>query len=580
MANRSPPINQDVSRMEIQAAIAKAAELRALHAALVQGSSPGKLKPQTCPSPSGSRHSAQDYPVFTPTYDEETIPAYQQVLSDPKRRSLNWDDGQEEEAESIGTERESPLSAIRRSSGLFSRAFASSTIDHSLSANSSAHHVNVLRTPQANGSIHVLKPSEILAMDSKKNVNGAGGCVSCNRCKPAAVGRESTTVVPLTESHDVAEVPQKDKTNNGLFKSWLFSLSKKKVNKTQMSPHKAEPACFYQSMEEWVVALEALKQKLILANESRDIAVAEVAELKSSMLELEKKLRELELYCQDLKHSLNQSVQDGDIGGSDKTSARNHEKEVICRESYKVGKKNPLPVTSEVMVEGFLQIVSEARVSVKQFCRTLVNQIQELDEKAMENLSLLLQPYDVNVTTKVTRGVMYHLECLINLAIYQDFENCSFQKNGTQTILDIHESCRGNFSSFASLRNLSWSEVLSKGTRYYSESFSRFCDQKMSLIVSMLNWTRAWPEPLLQAFFIAAKCIWLVHLLAFSFNPPLTIIRVEKASNFDPVYMEDILTDRHKRQVPLKVRIMVMPGFYVHDDILRCKVLCWYKSGP
>jgi len=374
-------------------------------------------------------------------------------------------------------------------------------------------------------------------------------------------------------------VAQKDKASNGLFKSWLFSLSKKKVNKTQTSPNKAEPACFYQSMEEWVVALEALKQKLILANENRDFAVAEVTELKSSMSELEKKLRELELYCQDLKLALNQTVQDGDMGCSDKTSSRNHEKVAICRESYKVGKKNPLPVSSDVMVEGFLQIVSEARVSVKQFCRTLVNQIQELDEKAMENLSLLLQPYNVNITSKVTRGVMYHLESLINQAIYQDFENCSFQKNGAQTILDIHESCRGNFSSFASLRNLSWSEVLSKGTRYYSESFSRFCDQKMSLIVSMLNWTRAWPEPLLQAFFIAAKCIWLVHLLAFSFNPPLAIVRVDKASNFDPVYMEDILTDRHKRQVPSKVRIMVMPGFYVHDDILRCKVLCWYKSG-
>ena len=185
----------------------------------------------------------------------------------------------------------------------------------------------------------------------------------------------------------------------------------------------------------------------------------------------------------------------------------------------------------------------------------------------------------MNLTSKVTRGVMYHLESLINQAIYQDFENCSFQKNGAQTILDSHESCRENFSSFASLRNLSWSEVLGKGTRYYSESFSMFCDQKMGLIVSMLNWTRTWPEPLLQAFFIAAKCIWLVHLLAFSFNPPLAIFRVNKASNFDPVYMEDILTDRHKRQVPSKVRIMVMPGFYVHDDILRCKVLCWHKSG-
>lgn len=579
MANRSPPINQEISRTEIQAAIAKAAELRALHAALVQGTSPGKLKPQTCPSPSGSRHSAQDYPVFTPTYDDETMPAYQQILSDPRRRSLNWDDGQEEEVESIGTEKESPLFAMRRSSGLFSRGLASSTIAHSVSTNSSAHHVTVLRTPQGNGTPQLPKPNEIVAMDSKKTLNGVGGCVSCNRCKPAALARESTTVVPLTESQDVVEMPQKDKASNGLFKTWLFSLAKKKVNKTQTSPNKAEPAYFYQSMEEWVVALDVLKQKLILANENRDFAVAEVADLKSSMSELEKKLRELELYCQDLKHALNQTVQDGDMGGFDKTRARNHEKEVICSESYKIGKKNPLPVSSEVMVEGFLQIVSEARVSVKQFCRTLVDQIQELDEKEMENLSLLLQPYNVNLTSKVTRGVMYHLESLINQAIYQDFENCSFQKNGTPTILDLHESCRENFSSFASLRNLSWSEVLGKGTRYYSESFSMFCDQKMSLIVSMLNWTRPWPEPLLQSFFIAAKCIWLVHLLAFSFNPPLAIFRVNRASNFDPVYMEDILTDRHKRQLPSKVRIMVMPGFYVHDDILRCKVLCWYKSG-
>ncbi|KAH9289523.1 hypothetical protein KI387_033640, partial [Taxus chinensis] len=226
------------------------------------------------------------------------------------------------------------------------------------------------------------------------------------------------------------------------------------------------------------------------------------------------------------------------------------------------------------MVESFVHIVTEARVSVKHFCRALVKQIQDPDGKAMEKLRLLLQPHNVNVTDKVSRAVLYHLESLINQVLYQDFENSSFEKSGAQSILDIHKRRQEKFSSFASLRNLSCNEVLNKGTRYYSESFSRFFYQKMSLIVSMLNWTKAWPEPLLQAFFIAAKCIWLVHLLAFSFNPPLNIFRVDKGVNFDPVFMEDMLTERNKRQVPSKVRIMVIPGFYVHDDIVRCKVLC------
>lgn len=62
--------NNEINRVEIQAAIAKAVELRALHAALVQGSSPANLRFPSSASPANSRHasqfSAQDYPVFTP----------------------------------------------------------------------------------------------------------------------------------------------------------------------------------------------------------------------------------------------------------------------------------------------------------------------------------------------------------------------------------------------------------------------------------------------------------------------------------------------------------------------------------
>lgn len=86
--------------------------------------------------------------------------------------------------------------------------------------------------------------------------------------------------------------------------------------------------------------------------------------------------------------------------------------------------------------------------------------------------------------------------------------------------------------------------------------------------------------------FVIRKCvasshhlIWLLHLLAFSFNPPLGILRVEENTSFDKNYMEDIFGDRQKSQGTSKVKIMVVPGFYVRDRVHRCKVICRYKSA-
>lgn len=63
--------NNEVSRQEIQAAIAKAVELRALHSALMQGNSPAANNRFNSSSTSPvsrpvSQFSAHDYPVFTP----------------------------------------------------------------------------------------------------------------------------------------------------------------------------------------------------------------------------------------------------------------------------------------------------------------------------------------------------------------------------------------------------------------------------------------------------------------------------------------------------------------------------------
>ncbi|TVU26358.1 hypothetical protein EJB05_28901, partial [Eragrostis curvula] len=182
-------------------------------------------------------------------------------------------------------------------------------------------------------------------------------------------------------------------------------------------------------------------------------------------------------------------------------------------------------------------------------CKALIQQVEEEDADdggLSDKLNHLLRPYHLallaggKTTTHCSKDVLYHLEAIRNQAMYQDFENRAFQRNGAPRCLDPAQDRRHG----STMRNLSWNEVLRKGTKYYSEDFSCFCDRKMSGVMATLGWTRPWPEQLLQCFFVAAKCVWLLHLLTFSFSPPLTILCVDDGRAFDQMYMEDILQDR------------------------------------
>ncbi|KAJ7952443.1 IRK-interacting protein [Quillaja saponaria] len=279
------------------------------------------------------------------------------------------------------------------------------------------------------------------------------------------------------------------------------------------------------------------------------------------MAELEKKLNKLEIYCHSLKSGL---------------------EECNINSPYKMPKTQKLhPVSHQINVmEPFLAAVSDARSSVRLLSRALTLQLRHMGGKVYERVSFLLQPYDVKISlSKNTRGLTFYLQALLNKAFFEDFESVEFQKSASNQILNPMDRCEANFDSFNVLHRLTWEEVLNKGTRYFSEDFSRFCDRKMSEIVAMLGWNRTWPEPLLQSFFGASKSVWLVHLLATSLHPSLPIFRVDKGVTFDSVYMEDMGGDKAKKLVPSVVRIMVAPGFYVHGSVVKCKVLCRYLSN-
>ncbi|KAG6679346.1 hypothetical protein I3842_14G125700 [Carya illinoinensis] len=564
--------DHEISKQEIQAAIAKVVELRALHAALMQGNSLTNVRfPSPFPaSLPGTQFSAKDYPVFTPTsYEEETLSGYQEIQLEEGTLSESWDE--------YGLERndnETFLSDYKENSssrkvlpfGLASlESHICPTEDYNSVTGSCANHTALLQTSPGNDYFKL----------SRRNGMGYFESVStCNRCKPAIITTESKNATRKSKnSNTVFPLKSQPKNRGRGVIAWLFPrLQKKHKNKNSSNRIESEEVSRI-FKDQGIVSIDILKKELIEANENGDAALMEVAEMKSSMVELKQKLEYLETYCEELKEALRQATQAKDSQVPEKVEIFGNR-----GKSLDGNGENSMSVSKEVMEEGFLQMVLEARLSVRQFCKTLVGQIEETDHSLINNLNMLLQPYELSLNSIYSESVSYHLEAFINQAFYQDFENCVYQKNGTPKFLDPKQDRQKQFSSFVALKNLSWNEVLRKGTKYYSEEFSKFCDQKMSCIVATLNWTRPWPEQLLQAFFVAAKCIWLLHLLAFSFNPPLGILRVEENKSFDPYYMEDMFTERQRSHSPSssRVKIMVMPGFYVQERILRCKVLCGY----
>lgn len=305
------------------------------------------------------------------------------------------------------------------------------------------------------------------------------------------------------------------------------------------------------------MAVAELSHKLVHATRKRDEALLEASRLMHSMGELEKKLNKLELYCHTLKSGLEQ-----------------------CTNTSPFKPQNPQNPHQDTVIQHFLVSVSEARSCVRLLSRSLTMQLRHMGSKVYDKVSFLLQPYDIKISfSKSPRSLLFYLEALLNKTFFEDFETIGFQKNACNQILNPMERCEASFESFNMLHGLTWEEVLSKGTRHFSEEFSRFCDRKMSEIVAMLGWNRAWPEALLQAFFGASKSVWMVHLLANSVHPGLPIFRVEKGVNFDSVYMEDMGGDKASKLVPSVVRIMVAPGFYVYGSAVKCKVLCRYLSN-
>lgn len=391
---------------------------------------------------------------------------------------------------------------------------------------------------------------------------GAVVSVSCDGCRPQYGHESKISVVPVEYDGRGSNkrAPISIPSPNGIFKTIASSLSRRSPLVAGRRKSRVVEDDY------WKVALGELTCKLIETTRERDGALLEVSNLKYSMVELEKKLSRLEVYC----HGLKSSIEEGCRSSTD----------LPFQSATSPGRMiNSLVIsTDDKILEWFSVALSKALKRLRTLSRLFVLELHSTDPKVYEKISGLFRPYEIEVSpsTNPTRLILY-LGAFLNNIFFEDFESIGFHKNATSPILNPTELCEANLASYQALKGMTWQGVLDRGTRNFSEGFSKYCDRKMTEIVGRLGWSHTWPEQLLKAFFGASKSVWLVHLLANSAHPGLPIFRVDKGARFDPVYMEDLGRNDMRGQATTgtaMVWFMVAPGFYIPGSIIKCKVVC------
>lgn len=165
----------------------------------------------------------------------------------------------------------------------------------------------------------------------------------------------------------------------------------------------------------------------------------------------------------------------------------------------------------------------------------------------------------------------YWVKSALSFIFYDGFENESFDTAaGVPKYLDpdlrqarfYEDYCKGNASKdpqFEEFCEMKGSEVLRRiGPPYYGET----------AITCLEN--IGGPQ-LCSSFIAAARSVWLLHKLAFSFESPAFIFRVERDADLDPNYMKTPGSFDDDRFVA-KVGFMITPGLRLRKSVMPCEI--------
>lgn len=251
------------------------------------------------------------------------------------------------------------------------------------------------------------------------------------------------------------------------------------------------------------------------------------------------------------------------------------------KESEGSGDENgffPVDLTPDL----FTQAVEAAYKAIHDFSKPLINMMKA----AGWDLDAAANSIEPNVVYAKRAHKKYAFESHICQRMFTGFQQEDFSVKSENLIVNKESF----FHQFLALREIDPLDVLGQNP---DSNFGKFCRSKYLAVLhpkmeasffgnlDQRNFVMGGGHPrtpFYQAFLKLAKSIWLLHRLAYSFEPNVKVFQVNKGSEFSEVYMESVIKNLiidENDQKPT-VGLMVMPGFWIGGSVIQSRV---YLSG-
>ncbi|XP_045828419.1 protein GRAVITROPIC IN THE LIGHT 1 [Trifolium pratense] len=238
----------------------------------------------------------------------------------------------------------------------------------------------------------------------------------------------------------------------------------------------------------------------------------------------------------------------------------------------------PIDLTPDL----FTSSVEAAAKAIHDFSKPLINMMKA----AGWDLDAAANSIEPNVVYAKRAHKKYAFESYICQRMFGGFEQESFSVESD----DIVVNKESFFHQFLALREIDPLDMLGQNP---DSIFGKFCQSKYLVIVHQKMEASFFGNldqrnhvmggghprtPFYQAFLKLAKSIWLLHKLAYSFEPNVKVFQVKGGSEFSDVYMESVVKNliMDENDEKPKVGLMVMPGFWIGGSVIQSKV---YLSG-
>lgn len=259
---------------------------------------------------------------------------------------------------------------------------------------------------------------------------------------------------------------------------------------------------------------------------------------------------------------------------------------------YKPTQNENTGPSSKTLLSAVIGVKEAAHTFSRTFMSYLkqhLTKARDLDEQiCLESEVIVARPSDYK----------FLVQSFICRRMFLDFDSECFNIDSCMTeLFDMEEHSRACFQEYMTYRNVADTVTLLTDNRPHSAFLREFCFKKFLHIVSESTEEAFFGDfnhsddicagrhpssRFYESYCKLAVSVWLLHRLAFSYQPPARMISVRKGAQFNPTYMESVvpgissggLGDGDGSGLPFEalVGLMVHPGFRVGSSVIRAQV--------